>query len=361
MDRLTFSKSDCKVETTSAWLATVLQFANKIGFLQAFETFKIKMKARNYTVHQKLLTTIISIIAGCEFTKDINEKLSTEKLSANMLGMDQFPDQSQINILLNRMDDKSIDQLRDIHNTLYKQNSNSIYSNETIVVDFDQSGLIANGKTYELAEKGYFAKKKNQSGYQLSAAFAGKHSEAIELFLDSGDTHCSSRFEDLLKSTITKFKEHIKSGNLIIRTDSGYGSLTNIEVLDAIPGLKYVTKGYSIRQAAKLAKDISFEDYQQVNESVWVYELPRESKRRIIIVQTLTKHGGLVYTMLATNVEYMSAIELFHFYNGRQTIEAFFKMAKNVYSIKNLRTRGMSSNGTKNRNKQSSIYQLIMI
>ena len=35
----------------------------------------------------------------------------------------------------------------------------------------------------------------------------------------------------------------------------------------------------------------------------------------------------------------MDAVELFHFYNSRQTIEAFFKMAKNTYNIKNLRTR----------------------
>ncbi|MDU2832825.1 MULTISPECIES: transposase [Clostridium] len=34
----------------------------------------------------------------------------------------------------------------------------------------------------------------------------------------------------------------------------------------------------------------------------------------------------------------MSTVEIFYFYNKRQTIEAFFKMAKNVYHIKNLRT-----------------------
>lgn len=55
----------------------------------------------------------------------------------------------------------------------------------------------------------------------------------------------------------------------------------------------------------------------------------------------LTKHGKLVYTHLITNIskEKMSPVELFHFYNQRQTIEAFFKIAKNVYGIKNLRTR----------------------
>ncbi|KXG73925.1 hypothetical protein AN619_28470 [Thermotalea metallivorans] len=34
----------------------------------------------------------------------------------------------------------------------------------------------------------------------------------------------------------------------------------------------------------------------------------------------------------------MSAVELFYFYNQHQTIEAFFKMAENVYGMKNLRT-----------------------
>ena len=44
--------------------------------------------------------------------------------------------------------------------------------------------------------------------------------------------------------------------------------------------------------------------------------------------------------MLYTNIsrKKLSAEEAFHFYNGRQTIEAFFKMAKNLYGIKNLRT-----------------------
>jgi hypothetical protein len=35
----------------------------------------------------------------------------------------------------------------------------------------------------------------------------------------------------------------------------------------------------------------------------------------------------------------MLAMDVFHFYNKRQTIEAFFKSCKNVYHIKNLRTR----------------------
>ncbi|ACA43722.1 hypothetical protein CFSAN001628_017614 [Clostridium botulinum CFSAN001628] len=40
------------------------------------------------------------------------------------------------------------------------EHSNSAHSYTRVVVDCDQTGLIANGKTFELAEKGHFAKKK---------------------------------------------------------------------------------------------------------------------------------------------------------------------------------------------------------
>ena len=50
---------------------------------------------------------------------------------------------------------------------------------------------------------------------------------------------------------------------------------------------------------------------------------------------------GVKYTYLATNIPAsdMSAKDLFHFYNGRQTIETFIKTCKNTYGIKNLRNK----------------------
>jgi hypothetical protein len=341
MNKISFKQGDCKDETTSIWLAAVLQFAEKLDILESFKNFKLKMKKKEYSVYQKLMTLISSIVIGCECMKDLNVKLPHEKLSANMLGMEHFPDQSQINRLLIRMDDNSISQLEKIHHDIFLQNSLSVNSDDEVVIDIDQSGLIANGKTYEIAEKGYFPHKKNQAGYQLSAAFNGNNSETVAMYLDSGNTHCSKRSDDLIKSVLSKYREHLNNGKLIIRGDSGYGSSDNIEKLSAIPNLKFIVKGYSTIKASNLAKNIKFEDYTQADEAVWVYELPSEGKLRTIIVQVLTDKGKLVYTTLITNISKsrMSATELFHYYNKRQTIEAFFKTAKNVYHIRSLRTR----------------------
>ncbi|MDS0526693.1 transposase [Clostridium sp. SHJSY1] len=191
-----------------------------------------------------------------------------------------------------------------------------------------------------MAEKGYFAKKKNQKGYQLTAAFTGEHSETVAMFLDSGNSHCNDHYDDLLKSIISKYSEQLINGNLILRTDSGFGSTDNIEKLLSIPKLKFITKGYSTVTACNLAKDIDYAEYIQADKSAWVYELPENNGVRYIIVETLSSKGKLKYSLLITNISKneMSAVELFHFYNERQTIEAFFKIVKNVYHIKNLRT-----------------------
>ncbi|AJA46172.1 transposase [Clostridium pasteurianum DSM 525 = ATCC 6013] len=340
MNNISFNRDNCKEETTSIWLVAVMQFGLKMNFFKPFEDFKLKMKKVKYSVYQKLITTMMSIVIGCETTKDINEKLSVEKLSANMFGMDTIPDQSQINLLLTRFDSDSIIQLQDIHHKIFMNNSSSIFTHTSIVVDCDQTGLIANGKTFELAQKGYFPKKKNQSGYQLAAAFTGEHSETVAMILDSGSAHCTDHYDDLLKSILSKYNEKVHNGNLILRTDSGFGSAENIEKLRSIPNLKFVTKGYSTVKAKNLAKDIPFSEYDKADEAVWVYELPQINKVRYIIVQTLSKKGKLKYSLLITNIsaKEMSAVEIFHFYNKRQTIEAFFKIVKNVYHIKNLRT-----------------------
>jgi hypothetical protein len=111
------------------------------------------------------------------------------------------------------------------------------------------------------------------------------------MYLDSGNTHCSKRSDDLIKSVLSKHREHLNNGNFIIRGDSS----DNIEKLSAIPNLKFIVKGYSTIKASKLAKNIKFEDYTQANKAVWVYELPSEGKLRTIIVQFPTDKSKLVY------------------------------------------------------------------
>lgn len=341
MNRITISNSSCKVETASTWLVSLIQFAKDINFFESFQAFQLKMKKKDYTVFQKLTTIMASVMMGCESTKDINPVLGPESLAANMLGMERFPDQSQINLVLNRMDQTSVDQFQNIHHQLFLEHSLSLSSDRDIVVDIDQSGLVASSKTYEFAEKGYFPHKRGKTGYQVSAAFVGEYSEVLDFYLDPGNVHCQDRLDSLISSISHKLAEQLRDRRVILRADSGYGAFKNLQKLMAVEGLRFIIKGYSSRKAASIACEVSFDSYDQADDAAWVYEIPStEEGLRTILVQILGSKGELTYTLLHTNISKskLSAVEAFHFYNGRQTIEAFFKTAKNVYGIKSLRT-----------------------
>lgn len=340
MKSITFTTGEFKEEKTSAWLVAFIKFAQTLDALDLLEQIKVKMKEIDYSVHQKMITLLLSIVIGCRYTSDINEKLVRDTVAANMLDMNRFPDQSQVNELIRRIDTKGIEQLKSVHHQMFMQNAQCLSTTDFVVVDIDQSGLIANGKTYEVAQKGYFSKKKNQKGYQLSAAFCGgKNSETISLYLDPGNTHCGTRFDDLVKDTLVKLADVAKNNRLILRIDSGYGSDENIRKIRN--RVFFVAKAYSTVRPTNIAKSINKADWEEVDGCVDVYQLPASDGLRHIVVRTLTRKGDFEYTMLVTNIprNQMFAIELFHFYNKRQTIEAFFKSCKNVYHIKNLRTR----------------------
>ncbi|MCL2322502.1 MAG: transposase [Oscillospiraceae bacterium] len=342
---ITFKEAGCKDENASVWLVSLIEFGKKLGLFDLFEGFKLKMKTVNFTVNQKLMVIIMSIAIGCETTSAINDELRGEKLALDMFDMDRCPDQSQINEVLRRFDEGSIKQLEEIHDKLFMENSKTLETEEESVVDFDQTGLIANGQSFELAEKGYFSKQdKGKKGYQMLAAYEGGKEirETVGMKLDTGNTHCTKHQEELLKATVKKYEKKIEKGQLTIRTDSGFGTAKIIEMMEKIKGLKFLTKAYSPIEAGKIGRTIEFEEWTEVGYKAWVYEIEDEGSRlRHIIVKVLTKKMEYEYAMLITNIKKgeKSAEELFHFYNERQTIEAFFKMAKNVYHIKNLRTR----------------------
>ena len=319
-----------------------MKFGQKLGLFEDFKEFKLKMKKVEYTVHQKLMVIMMSIMIGCKTTKDINEKLGIEKLVLSMFGMERCPDQSQINEVIRRFDERSIEQLEEIHEKQFIENSKSLETREKIVIDVDQTGLIENGQNYELAEKGYFSKKKNQKGYQMLAAYTGKETETIAMTLDSGNTHCTEHHEDMVKKIVKMYEEKIDNEEVIIRTDSGFGTGKIIEMMEGIPKIKFITKTYSSVEAKKIGEKIEYKEYEKAGNRAWVYEIEDEgSELRHIIVKVLTKKMTYEYSMLITNISKAEkrAIELFKFYNERQTIEAFFKITKNVYHIKNLRTK----------------------
>lgn len=77
---------------------------------RTFGTGKSTNEKIDYTVHQKMMTLLLSVVIGCRYTSDINQKLVPDTIAANLLDMDRFPDQSQVNELIRRIDSKGVEQ-----------------------------------------------------------------------------------------------------------------------------------------------------------------------------------------------------------------------------------------------------------
>jgi len=208
------------------------------------------------------------------------------------------------------------------------------------VVDIDQCGLVANGKSYEFARRGYFPRKRGEQGYQMSMAYIGAYDEAVQVYLDPGNVNCRERLADLLRDIDLQLGQDKSGLTLIRRLDAGYDSLDNRQLLANLEGY-FIMKGGRSDTAARLAQSVALQDWIPVADTVHGTELPPENGIRRLLYEFYVSDGSLTYSILYTNLprKDFGIIGCFEFYNERQTIEAFFAQSRHVYNIQNMRSR----------------------
>jgi hypothetical protein len=341
MNSIIYEADEEQEETVSVFLMMMLEYAQESGLWSMLsQQVDVKLKEVIYSRLNKAQTVIASLLVGCAHTKDINEKLSEEVVAANYLGMLRFPEQSQINRYLTRFNADNVTELGQVHADFFVKHSLARRAKGQIVVDIDQCGLVANGKNYELARKGYFPRKRGEQGYQMSMAYIGAYDEALQFYLDAGNVNCRKRLADLLRDIDLQLGQDNPGLTLIRRLDAGYDSLDNRHLLANQSGY-FIMKGGRSDMAARLAQDIPLQDWIPVAENVHGTELPPEDGLRRLLYEFYLTDGSLTYSILYTNLPYkdFGIIRCFEFYNERQTIEAFFAQSRHVYNIQNMRSR----------------------
>ena len=321
----------------------VLQYAQEIGLFRLLdEMVHVAMKTLVYTPLSKAQTVIASVVMGCAHTKAINDTRHEEVAAANYRGLPRWPDQSQINRYLTRFTVANVDELGVVHERLARQQSQARQACGLLVVDVDQCGLVANGRTYEFHRKGYFPRKRGEEGYQISLAYIGAYEEAIALYLDPGNVHCKSRLPDVLHAVDRFFGPAETAITLLRRLDAGYDSAENRAVLAALPGYVLLT-GADGALARRLAAALPVQQWLPVADDVHGAEAPPDaaSGLRRLVYELHQADGTVDYALLYTTlpVADWSVGRLFAFYNERTTIEAFICASRHVYNIQNLRSR----------------------
>lgn len=327
----------------TGFLSILWSFAESIDYIEPFKHFlNVNMKEVYYTNIDRIKTLIASIAVGCKCVEEINHKLLPYSAATQCCQMNKFPDQSQINRFLRRLDWYNINELDLIYEHLLR--CHGLWrSYNKVDIDFDCTGLVVYGHTFELCRKGYFPKKRGSRGYQLSLVSTANiaYKEMLSMHLDPGNIHHGSRLWDAIYQVADILGDLDRIG--VVRADSASGAGHDIEAL-IDHQMSFLIKGYSSKTAENFAKKLSYENWIPIDFFCRVADMSSQKIpncrycSRVIVVETISSKGRKKYSHLYTNLEH-DVEELFHGYNQRQNIEALIKGNKYGLHIDNLRTR----------------------
>jgi hypothetical protein len=379
-------------QTTTEWqeitahglLLAAWQFAEKCGAFLKWEKISYRMKKVKYSPFDKLMTLLASILTGCQHTVEINDNLGAhEKALAQAVGLDRFPDQSQVNRLLHATEAAHVEQWRAAHLELLADNSRArarcrwlklANGEQMLVADIDQRALVVQGNQFELAKKGYTGRKRGRSCYQLSALFlGGQISEVVDEYLDPGDTQIGHRIPNLLGSLRWLCQRlKISPDQVVVRGDAQLGA-TNIVRQIQEAGFHHLCKGLSPQRAKKLLERAT-DPFLCVkpgaeNEVRWISDLgeiehqdqsaegegksvrtrtlvtarvspapkpkPGAHRKRVREAQPMVKHD---YYLTDLNPAQLPVSEVLTVYDDRATIERYFYDEQYALGAQQVRT-----------------------
>ncbi len=328
--------------TPTGFIPLLIQYAKQKGIFSLFDFLDLKRKEVKYSHLDMVKTWIMAIACGCSYTKDINYVLKPYPGTANLLGLDSFPEQSNCNRFLRTFTFHNLVEL----DYIFNQIARLLYPCEIIpVYDIDCTGLIANGKTYEFNKKGYFPKRRGERGYQLMLGHADNY--ILSFFLDSGNTNPGARFWDSYYTICENFgPENIK----MIRGDSIHGSGPNMEELMKLDQT-FVLRGYDSRTAKNFSKNIPEYKWVDFDNNTKIYDIGWQKISSCkyplkIVLQKIykPKKKKIIYRSLCLNIKGLYDDECLWLYNGRVSIESLIETEKNGLHITKLKSRGYIAN-----------------
>ena len=389
---IVFESSDWHRDHTAHGLAVLAyEQARQAGLFAGLERhISLPMKTVTYSVSDKLKTLWLSIVVDCQHTVEINFKLGAQESAlAAVFGLERFPDQSTINRLLCAATPETVEQMRQLHLDVLAHKSRArrrrlhrwLARGRVLFVDFDQRGIAVRGKHYELAEAGYFTRKRSHRGYQLSMAFlGGPLNEVLDEHLDPGTTPAHARVDAMLESLERMRRAwKLEPEQIVVRGDAQYGTPAIIAKVEAY-GFSYLFKGINTKRAAKLGSQLDETAWRAMSpraegEPRWAADLgervfvsraegqrPKlEVRARTIIVKWIDasvpgpprpgpttrarraqepKPTRTCYAMLMTNLsaEQLPAAMALDRYDDRATIERYFRDEQCALGARSVRT-----------------------
>jgi hypothetical protein len=299
----------------------------------------IKRRKPTFTDAQLGIGIICIILLGIKRLRKINRLLKTETQIARLIGLERFFDQVTAHRFLNEFQLWHLRQLERISDELARDYGEA-FRQDIVVLDIDSTTHSVESRKREKAVVGYNKKNPGKPCYQWSVGFI--RGEAVAHKLYKGNTTCKDHLKDTLDLVTKKIPQPVS----IVRLDGGYLSA---ELLDYIARKKLtVVMGARYDWVMAQKPEIDPDKWMSYDDKTMIYDLGMarvtstvERKYRIILVikeqepfkgDRRKKVKKVRYAILENLPMRLDAFALYQFYCVRQTIENFFKEAKNPFN-----------------------------
>lgn len=261
---------------------------------------------------------------------------------------DTLPDESTCRKALNNIEIATIDQLKQVMNSLNNKKAELDGPREVwISIDDSVSELYGN---QENSSKGYNPKRKGAASYKIKVAFIQDTDELVNISLYPGNVHSNGDFIEFFEETINGLPSNtILKGVLV---DRGFFSEENCKLFEE-KGLLYLLKAKMYKSLKKHVLQIPEDQWQYVGSNYWVAEKRCrldnwDFERRFVFIRqekTRTKKNKnqlslpametyFAYQAIVTNIEEDTSPEdCWHQYNQRAIVENKIEELKNGYAV----------------------------
>lgn len=300
----------------------------------------IRRRHKPFPAYKMCLALVVIILLGIKRFEKIRPLLSTEERLANLIGLPRFFGVTTARNFINQFSLWHLRQLDSVNTQILKEFGESTVQ-DLPILDIDGSTHSLESRKREKAVIGYNRKNRGKPCYQWSVGFVREEAVSQKLHPGNTKTGAFAFFEQIVRDAQKKLG--IK--NLIVRVDGLY---CNAKMLNYCfsEGHQFVTTAnYDWITAYKEIK-LEEANWYSCDEKTRLYDLGWgktlnrcPNKLHIILVEKeqeklkMKRTKKLVRYALITNISFLSEpAAIYEFYHQRQTIENFFKEAKNPFN-----------------------------
>lgn len=291
---------------------------------------------------------ITVILLGIKRFEKIDNKLSTERKLAELIGLRRFFDKTYARKFINEFTLSHLKQLDRVNSDILGRYGDSFREGGIKILDIDQTTHSLESKKREKANRGFNKKNPGKPCYQWSVGFI--RGEIVSQKLDEGKSNCKRNFQVIVEDV----REKLGVADLIIRIDGGYMSAEYLEYI--------IENGYQVISVVNWDDFFSNNKDLDISDCSWEIHKEEEDKdewkevkevrllavgERKVYSKCKYKFNAVLvkikqedinikgkreehkYVIISNVVGLRGARATYEFYHQRQTIENFFKESKN--------------------------------